>query len=392
MAASASPCVKKSVLAIRIVLFFLFLSFGIDAHPLKICKFDQIYQLGDSISDTGNLIREVPIGASTAFARLPYGETFFKNPTGRCSDGLLMIDYIAMAAGVPLLPPYKNVEADFSFGVNFAVAGSTALPSEVLAAKHIFSPVTDSSFNIQLDWMSTHFNSICLNHRECVEKLQNALFMVGEIGGNDYNYAIFQGKTMEELISMVPEVVNAIMNGVRKAISFGATRMVVPGNFPIGCLPIYKTAFQTNISTAYDENQCLKQLNEFAMYHNELLKEGIDKLKQESPNVVIVYGDYYSAYKFLLKYAKSYGKSRYADMNKAVDPHITLFETQKACCGIGGKYNFNMTRMCGAPGVPVCKDPHRYVSWDGVHLTQNGYKIMAGWLVQDIFGKLLCLF
>ncbi|PIM97603.1 Chlorogenate--glucarate O-hydroxycinnamoyltransferase [Handroanthus impetiginosus] len=56
------------------------------------------------------------------------------------------------------------------------------------------------------------------------------------------------------------------------------------------------------------------------------------------------------------------------------------------------KYNFNMTRMCGAPGVPVCKDPHRYVSWDGVHLTQNGYKIMAGWLVQDIFGKLLCLF
>lgn len=64
------------------------------AHPLKICKFDQIYQLGDSISDTGNLIREVPVGAATAFARPPYGEIFFKNATGRCSNGLLMIDYI----------------------------------------------------------------------------------------------------------------------------------------------------------------------------------------------------------------------------------------------------------------------------------------------------------
>jgi hypothetical protein len=63
----------------------------IGAHPLKVCMFDAIYQLGDSISDTGNLIRENP---AVAFARLPYGETSFKKATGRCSNGLLMIDYI----------------------------------------------------------------------------------------------------------------------------------------------------------------------------------------------------------------------------------------------------------------------------------------------------------
>ncbi|KAL2245071.1 UNVERIFIED_CONTAM: Acetylajmalan esterase [Sesamum indicum] len=78
-----------------------------NAHPLKICKFDQIYQLGDSISDTGNLIREIPIGAATAFARLPYGETFFKNATGRCSNGLLMIDYI----GKVFIPTYHVLGA-----------------------------------------------------------------------------------------------------------------------------------------------------------------------------------------------------------------------------------------------------------------------------------------
>lgn len=61
-----------------------------NAQTLKTCGLNLIYQLGDSVSDTGNLIREHP---ESAFAKLPYGETFFKNATGRCSDGLLMIDY-----------------------------------------------------------------------------------------------------------------------------------------------------------------------------------------------------------------------------------------------------------------------------------------------------------
>ncbi|KAK4439687.1 GDSL esterase/lipase [Sesamum alatum] len=257
-----------------------------NAHPLKICKFDQIYQLGDSISDTGNLIREVPIGAATPFARLPYGETFFKNATGRCSNGLLMIDYIAMAAGLPLLPPYKKLDGadDVEHGVNFAVAGSTALPSQVLAARNIYSPVTTSSLNVQLDWMFTHLRSnICIHHKDCVEKLQNALFMVGEIGGNDYNYAIFQGKTMEELRSMVPDVVATIIYAARRVIEIGGKRVVIPGNFPIGCLPIYKTAFQTNISAAYDKKQCLKNLNEFAKYHNEELQKPSTNSNKTSP-------------------------------------------------------------------------------------------------------------
>lgn len=39
--------------------------------------------------------------------------------------------------------------------------------------------------------------------------------MVGEIGCNDYNYALFQGKTIKEvMIDMVPEVVQAIKDAV----------------------------------------------------------------------------------------------------------------------------------------------------------------------------------
>ena len=38
--------------------------------------------------------------------------------------------------------------------------------------------------------------------------------MVGEIGGNDYNYALFQGKTIEEVRHMVLEIVHAIKDVV----------------------------------------------------------------------------------------------------------------------------------------------------------------------------------
>ena len=61
-----------------------------EVHVLQKCGFKAIYQLGDSIADTGNLIRENPL---SPYASFPYGLKLSK-PTGRCSNGLLMIDYI----------------------------------------------------------------------------------------------------------------------------------------------------------------------------------------------------------------------------------------------------------------------------------------------------------
>ena len=64
-----------------------------------------------------------------------------------------------MAAGLPLLPPYKHMGTWFGNRVNFAVAGSTALSSEALAAHNVTNPVTNSSLSVQLDWMDSYFNS-----------------------------------------------------------------------------------------------------------------------------------------------------------------------------------------------------------------------------------------
>ncbi|XP_037491235.1 acetylajmalan esterase-like [Jatropha curcas] len=152
----------------ELVFFFLFhlpvLPSIFVASPLKEnqhrCAFDAIFQLGDSTSDTDNLIQEDP---SSSCIRFPYGETFFKKPTGRCSDELLIIDYITRSAGVPFLDAYLTPNVTFSHGANFAVSGSTALPVSVLAEKKIIAPITNSSLSVQLDWMFSYFKGRCRN-------------------------------------------------------------------------------------------------------------------------------------------------------------------------------------------------------------------------------------
>lgn len=59
---------------------------------LKSCSFPAIFNFGDSNSDTG--------GLSAAFGQAPYpnGETFFRTPSGRYSDGRLIIDFIGISS------------------------------------------------------------------------------------------------------------------------------------------------------------------------------------------------------------------------------------------------------------------------------------------------------
>ncbi|KAF9587436.1 hypothetical protein IFM89_002617 [Coptis chinensis] len=189
------------------------------------CKYDGIFQFGDSISDTGNQILE-PAGPRSPCAHNPYGQKLIGEPTGRCSNGRLMIDFIAQALGLPTPKPYLELglptpnpylepgepAVSFNHGVNFAVAGSTSLNTSVLLQNGILSPVTNSSLLVQLDWFLAHYQNLCETAKNCetYNILKGSLFMVGETGGNDYNYAFLQGKSIEDATALVPLVVNNI--------------------------------------------------------------------------------------------------------------------------------------------------------------------------------------
>uniref|UniRef100_A0A0E0MFU2 Esterase n=1 Tax=Oryza punctata TaxID=4537 RepID=A0A0E0MFU2_ORYPU len=312
------------------------------------CSVSAIYSFGDSIADTGNLLREGPVGAFASIGTYPYGQTL-RRPTGRCSDGLLIIDYFG---------------ASFESGVNFAVAGATALDRSYLLQSGVVMPPASVPLSSQLDWFRSHLNSTCSSQQDCERKLAGALFLVGEIGGNDYNYAFFQGRSIESVKTYVPQV---------EVIELGATKIIIPGNFPIGCSPSYLSLFSTAISGDYDDRGCLKSYNTFAMYHNDQLRAAIDDLRKVNSHVSIVYADYYGAFMHLIQKAYLLGFEE-----------SSLF---KACCGAGGKYNFDMNLMCGAVGTSACMDPTRHISWDGIHLTQQAYRTMALSLIMEGFAQ-----
>ncbi|GLT38015.1 hypothetical protein SLA2020_122880 [Shorea laevis] len=98
------------------------------------------------------------------------------------------------------------------------------------------------------------------------------------------------------------------------------------------------------------------------MYHNKHLKQAMKQLRKQHPNVIIVYADYKAIQRLLGNNNRFY-----------FDPN----SVKKACCGMGGYYNFSFTRFCGALRVTVCPNPDEYVSWDGLHLRQKAYKIMT---------------
>lgn len=56
------------------------------AHPA--CHFPAIFNFRDSNSDTGGL------SAVFGQAPSPYGETYFRTPSGRYCDGRLVVDFI----------------------------------------------------------------------------------------------------------------------------------------------------------------------------------------------------------------------------------------------------------------------------------------------------------
>ncbi|PWA98776.1 hypothetical protein CTI12_AA014950 [Artemisia annua] len=283
--------------------------------------YTSIISFGDSLADTGNLKQLAKISNREISVLLtPYGESFLNGSTGRCSNGRLIIDFL------------------------------------VLAARGILNPLTNASLEVQLEWFKRSLPSICGNASG------RSLILVGEIGGNDYNYPILEGRPVDELNSLVPLIIDRIISVVNELIEIGAQTLVVPGNFPVGCLSGYLTVCGSEKEEYDPETGCLVRLNEFAEYHNELLQTRLNQIRELHPNVNVIYADYYNAAMKIYRSPDKFGFT-----NGAL----------KACCGGAGPYNINLSAICGDESSTVCDQPDTYVCWYGIHLTEAAYKIIA---------------
>ncbi|KAH7867185.1 hypothetical protein Vadar_030146 [Vaccinium darrowii] len=272
------------------------------------------------------------------------------------SDGSTMSDLLASAVHLPSPKPYTNESpsAEFLHGATFATAGATVMNTVFFVERVIQFPLHPLKQSLD-GQIKSFFASL----RGTKQDLHRAMLFLDQVGANDYKLAFLQGKSIKEVSSYVPKVVEGIKKIVRELINGGATHLFITGVSPMGCLPGYLTLFRNKDRMHY-HSDCHRGLNAFTTLHNDHLQQALMELRLEFPHVQIVYGDYYKAFMALLRNRVLLGFRK-----------ETL---TKACCGFGGPYNFHPEKMCGNKGVKVCSNPTAYVHWDGFHLTQEALK------------------
>ncbi|KAL3687092.1 hypothetical protein R1sor_013401 [Riccia sorocarpa] len=333
------------------------------------------FNFGTSMTDTGNLLNLLPYSPEVInFAypeNPPYGNTFFRRPAKRYSDGRLIPDFFSLAFGVPLLDTYSSPTVfNFKHGVNFAIGG-VGLTSEIAGSKY-FLPLQIKQFNrFQNSAFTAQSQPECKPSFKSLpprETFQLALYTL-EFGSSDLRSA-FHGGVSSAVITeeIIPTTVKSIIDSVTILYHYQAKNFLIFNVYPLGCSPQTQTLlFSENLPK--DDLGCIATVNELTEAYNRELHIKIEDLRTSLPDANIILFDFYNATVDILRNPSRYG----------FDPSSVL----KACCGMAGlgSYNFNPNVTCASEGVKSCENPERYVSWDGVHFTDSFYQTVSKFIL-----------
>ncbi|GJN38106.1 hypothetical protein PR202_gb27118 [Eleusine coracana subsp. coracana] len=345
-----NKCHKMKLLC---VLWVLLLASAVE--PAVGRRYDAIFSFGDSHTDTGNgNVVFAEHSLDNPAAALPYGMTFFGHPTGRNSNGRLIIDFIAEDLGLPFVPPFLAHNDSFRQGANFAVAAAFVRDASFYSQiPNVGQFALNTSLSVQTQWFDSLKPSLCYSAQGCMGFFHKSLFLIGEFGVNDYSFAVF-GMNISEIRLFVPDVIKAISLAAEGVIKQGAKTVVVPGIPPMGCDPPNLAMFPSDDPDDYDARTgCLKDLNDLSVYHNSLLQEAVKNVQKKYPNVRLIYADFFTPV---------------MDIIESPDKFGFIKDVLRCCCGGGGKYNFNISAGCGMPGSTVCEDPSAFC-----HSIQSNY-------------------
>ncbi|CAN6443859.1 unnamed protein product [Victoria cruziana] len=361
---------SRSLAAVRRLLVATTLVLASHARDRQVdarCEFDAIFNFGDSNSDTGGFYAAFPAQPS------PWGMTYFGKPTGRASDGRLVIDFLARALGFPLLSPYlRALGSDFRHGANFATLASTVLlPNTSL----FVTGISPFSLAIQSNQMKEFRARVAqLRFQGADAKGLPPLNVFGKslytfnIGQNDFTSNL-AAIGIERVKQYLPDVVNEIAWTIKVLYDEGGRTFLVQNLAPIGCYPAFLVELPHGQSDL-DRYGCMTSYNDAVTYYNALLKGRLDQLRPQLPRASVIYVDTHTVELELFRNPTHHG----------------LKYGTKACCGYGGDpYNFDPRVFCGNTKVingstvtaSACSDPQNYVSWDGIHFSEAANKAIA---------------
>ncbi|GJX45518.1 GDSL esterase/lipase-like protein [Tanacetum coccineum] len=343
--------------------------------PSPSCNIPAIYNFGDSNSDTG--------GIAAAFypPGPPSGQTFFKRPVGRASDGRLIIDFIAEKLGLPYLSAYlDSIKANFTHGANFATGGATIRRVNESWFLHNASPF---SLDIQVEHFNQFKDRTTYLYNQAKDESQRitlprpddfkkAIYTI-DIGQNDLAY-VFRTLGVEASRAEIPDIVNQFAASIQQLYGKGARAFWIHNTGPIGCLPVTYAKILNPPAGFLDEIGCVDGQNDIAIEFNERLKAKVSQLRSNLTGATLTYVDMYAA--------------KYDLIANAIDLGFTKWFT--ICCGY---HDLNNDLYCGNQGkingsemfAGSCKDPTKVISWDGVHYSDAANKWIAIQITKGLY-------
>ncbi|RDX62262.1 GDSL esterase/lipase 1 [Mucuna pruriens] len=317
-------------------------------------NYGALFIFGDSLFDNGNN-NYINTTTDNQANYPPYGETFFKYPSGRFSDGRMIPDFVGEHAKLPLLPPYLHPgHPEYIYGVNFASGGSGALRQTAQGM------VID--LKTQLSYLKNVKNifSQRLGHAKAEEMLSKSVYLFS-VGSNDYG-TLLDTKTGTLLPvdhqEFVDTVIGNLTDVIREIYNLGGKKFGFVNVGPIDCTPSVRVLIN-NGSTG----PCFKGLSAIARIHNNALSKMLRELEKQLKGFKYSITDFYSALSEVIKYPSKYG----------------FKEASVACCG-GGPYRGDGScgRNKGIKEYELCDNVNEYVFFDSHHPTDRASQYFAG--------------
>ncbi|KAG0555801.1 hypothetical protein M758_11G003400 [Ceratodon purpureus] len=333
---------------------------------------------GDSLTDTGNSQASFPT-ASRLYP--PYGMSYtFRDKPGfnRYSDGRLIVDFVAQAFDHPFYGTYAHAlnGANYLRGANFAYAGADANATAFLTPFHLNIQV-DDFLNFKSKALDTgfYFPDPKGPYQPVLNAFIDGAYFIPEIGGNDLAVATNALNLPAPVViaAFVPAAAAAVKTAITTLHDSGARLFFVGNTPPQGCNPAQLTLFDNRPK---DSLNCVDDINSINRAYGTALRQVVDQLRTSfsGDGTQIYYIDNYNASIEIYTNPGTYG----------------FTNTQQACCGSGGPYNYNSAFTCGnvvscCPGQSACATPGSYVAWDGIHYTQAFYRQLAKFFLNGQF-------
>ncbi|XP_058087841.1 GDSL esterase/lipase 6 [Magnolia sinica] len=306
-----------------------------------------IFIFGDSIFDAGNNHFNKNCTIQADFP--PYGQSFFRHPTGRFTNGRTVADFVCEMIGIDLQKPYLEAEMQVrnrsrkdypANGMNFASAGSG-----VMKETNADSGVTPIQTQLQ------QFEAL-VNQNKIDKKIIERSFFFFESGSNDiFQYFIPFYTPKLDADAFVSTMITEVEHMIRCIYELGARRIAVFGLGPVGCVPA-----RTLLGAPMDV--CHEAMNQMVMKFNLGLESLIKDVPTKLPGAVGVYGATFDIIQRFRASPKDYGFSN----------------TTNACCGEG---TLGGMVQCGTGEYKVCGNPNEFLFWDYFHPTEHAYKLIT---------------